>query len=166
MFGENFCEEFASSQKTKTKGSLGLSPQNAKIGFITQTPLLDRDCHFLLQKSSEILENIITKFFNFSIQDCCILSLFKTQEIPQNEEIKQHIQILHSQISQSSPQVFVLFGDIEITQPLFGKGSELGNVVDFKNKKLITTHSLKALIKLPLLKKQTLEHLKIAKAFL
>lgn len=166
MLGEEFCDDFPTQQIPQKKGILGLSPQKAKIGFISQTPLLDENTHFLPQKSAQMLEDIITKIFNLKLQETCILSLFKTQSITYDENLKQHIQILLSQISQSSAQIFVIFGHTEIAQHLFQKDIPMGNPINFKNKKLIITHSFKALIKLTALKKQTLQHLKIAKALL
>lgn len=166
MFGENFCEDFPSPQQQKDQGILGHSPKIAKIGFITQTPLLDKDSQFLPKKSSKMLEDIITKVFGLSLQECCILSLFKTQQISYTQNLKQHAEILHAQIAQSSACVFVIFGTSEIAEPLFSKNLELGSLIKFKNKSFITTHSFGALIKLPALKKETFNHLKNAKALI
>lgn len=166
MLGEEFCDNFPTSQDREQKGVLGHSPQKAKIGFISQTPLLNENTHFLPQKSAQMLEDIITKVFNLSLQEACILSLFKTQAISYDENLKQHIQILLSQISQSSAKIFVIFGNTEIAQYLFNKNTNIGSAINFKNKTMIVTHSFKALIKLAALKKQTLQHLKTAKTLL
>lgn len=166
MFGEDFFDGFLTSQTNKKQGVLGLSPKSAKIGFITQTPLLDENLDFLPKKSAMMLEDIITKVFHFSKQDCCILSFFKTQQTSYNEELKGHIDVLLSQIMQSSASVFIVFGTQEVGNPLFSKNLEIGSVVKFKDKNFIITHSLGALIKLVALKKQTLEHLKIAKGLI
>ncbi len=166
MFGEEFFEGFPQSNPSTQQGFLGFSPQQAKIGFITQTPLIDKDWQFLPTKSAQMLEDIITKVFALKPQECCIFSLFKTQQISYEQDIKQHAEILLSQITQSSAQVFVIFGLSEIANHLLPSKVDLGSLTKFKNKSWITTHSLLALIKLPALKKQTFHHLKIAKASL
>lgn len=166
LFGERFCDDFPQSATEKKQGVLGHSPKGAKIGFISQTPLLDHDSSFLPKKSAQMLEDIITKVFNLSPKECCILSLFKTSQISYDEHIKQHADILLSQISQSSARVFMIFGASEIADHLFSKNTELGTPIKFKHKTLIPTHSFGALIKLPALKKQTFQHLTIAKAFI
>lgn len=167
MLGDSFCEDFPSNKTTKPQGVLGVSPKHAKIGFITQTPLLGEKNQFLPKKSAQMLENIITKVFNLTLEDCCILSLFKTSQISYDEHLKGHIEILLSQISQASPKVFVIFGYSEIAQHLLQREKlELGIPLKFKNKHFVVTHSFEALIKLVSLKKQTLEHLNISKALL
>lgn len=167
MLGDSFCEDFPSNKETKPQGVLGLSPKHAKIGFITQTPLLGEKNQFLPKKSAQMLESIIAKVFNLTPKDCCILSLFKTSQISYDENLKGHIEILLSQISQASAKIFVIFGYSEIAQHLFQKEKfDLGTPIKFKNKLFIITHSFEALIKLASLKKQTLEHLNISKALL
>lgn len=166
MFGEDFCDEFPTHHTSKKHGVLGHSPNTAKVGFITQTPLLDENLHFLPKKSATMLEDMITKVFFLNKKDCCILSLFKTQQTLYDENLKGHIKILLSQILQSPAQTFIVFGTSELANHLFGKNLEIGNKVKFKNKNFIITHSFGALIKLTALKRQTLEHLKIAKALI
>lgn len=167
MLGESFYEDFPTTQINKPQGMLGLSPKSAKIGFISQTPLLGEKDQFLPKKSAQMLENIITKVFHFSLKDCCILSLFKTSQTSYDEHLKQHIEILLSQISQASAKVFVVFGYSEIAQHLLQKEKfELGIPIKFKDRHFVITHSFEALIRLAGLKKQTLEHLNIAKALL
>lgn len=164
MIGDSFCEDFPCTQRIKSQGTLGFSPENAKIGFISQTPLLNQANQFLPKKSAQMLENIITKVFHLTLKDCCILSLFKTSQTSYDEHLKQHIQILLSQILQSPAKVFVIFGYSEIAQHLLQKEKfELGIPIRFKGKDLVITHSFEALIKITALKKQTLEHLNIAK---
>lgn len=167
MLGDSFCEDFPSIQSTKPQGILGLSPEGAKIGFISQTPLLGKDNQFLPKKSAQMLENIIAKVFHLTLKDCCIFSLFKTSQTSYDEHLKRHIEILLSQISQASAEVFIIFGHSEIAQHLLQKEKlDLGIPFRFKNKHFLITHSFEALIKLTALKKQTLEHLNIAKALL
>lgn len=167
MLGESFCEDFPTTQITKPQGILGLSPKSAKIGFVSQTPLLGENNQFLPKKSAQMLENIIAKVFNLTLKDCCIFSLFKTQQTSYDEHLKQHIEILLSQISQASAEVFVIFGYSEIAQHLLQKEKfDLGIPLKYKNKHFVITHSFEALIKLVALKKQTLDHLNIAKALL
>lgn len=166
MIGDEFCDEFRQPKKTHNQANIGFSPENAKIGFITQTPLLNKNQEFLPKKSAQMLENIITKVFHLTQQDCCILSLFKTDQISYDEHLKQHVDILLSQILSSDAKVFVIFGHSELTAHLLQKDLQLGILVSFRNKLFITTHSFQALIKLATLKKQTLEHLNTAKALL
>lgn len=167
MLGDSFCEDFPSDKATKMRGVLGFSPKHAKIGFITQTPLLGEKNQFLPKKSAQMLENIITKVFNLTPKDCCILSLFKTPQTSYNENLKGHIEILLSQVSQASAKIFVVFGYSEIAQHLFQREKfDLGAPIKFKNKLFIITHSFEVLIKLASLKKQTLEHLNTSKALL
>lgn len=166
MLGDAFCEDFASARHTQSKGILGYSPKNAKIGFVSQIPLLNQAKQFLPKKSAQMLEKMIQKVFCLTQEECCILSLFKTSQTAYDENLKQHIEILLSQIFESQAKIFILFGYSEIAQHLCKENIELGIPFKFKHKHLLVTHSFEALIRIPTLKKQTLQHLNTAKALL
>lgn len=169
MFGEEFCDDNLLSQKQSTQSQnpqvLGWNPKGAKMGFITPTPCLDAQNAFLLQKSSQMLQDIIHKVFSLTQNDCGIFSLFKTPEIPQNRHDDfKYREILFAQIAQCQARVFVIFGLEEVGVILFPKQNlQLGSMLKFRERTLIITHSLKALLRLESLKKQTMQHLKQAK---
>lgn len=172
MFGEEFCDDNLFPQKRNTQSQnpqvLGWNPKGAKIGFITPSPSLDTQNAFLLQKSSQMLQDIIHKVFLLKQSDCGIFSLFKTPEIPQNRNDDfKYREILLAQIAQCQAKVFVIFGLEEVGEILFpNQNIQIGSVLKFKNKSLIITHSLKALLRLESLKKQTMQHLISAKALM
>lgn len=172
MFGEEFCDANILIQtpdsNPQSSQILGWNPKGAKIGFITLTPSLDAQNSFLSQKSSEMLKNIILKVFSLTQRECGIFSLFKTSEIPQNyQDYFKHKEILLAQISQCDAKVFIIFGLEEIAKILFpNQKIQLGSALKFKNKTLVATHSLKALLRLENLKKQTMQHLISAKGLM
>lgn len=173
MFGEEFCDEIPLSQTLnnsplQNSQVLGWDPKGAKVGFITLAPLLDSNNTFLMQKSSQMLQDIISKVFFLTQEQCGIFSLFKTQDPsydPQNNF--KYREVLLAQIAQSQAKVFVVFGLEEMGQILFpNQNIQLGRAVKLKEKILVFTHSIKALLKLEGLKKQTMQHLKYTKALM
>lgn len=168
MFGEEFCTEIlpqTQSSQSQNPQVLGWNPKGAKIGFITPTPSLDSQNTFLSQKSSQMLQDIIHKVFSLTQNDCGIFSLFKTPEIPQNRNDDfKYREILLAQIAQCQARVFVIFGLEEVGGIVFpNQNLQLGSMLKFREKTLIITHSLKALLRLESLKKQTMQHLRKAK---
>lgn len=170
MFGEEFFDESVLPRKeeaqVKNSQVLGWNPREAKVGFITQTPSLDSQNAFLMQKSSQMLQDIIQKVFSLTQGECGIFSLFKSPDIiPPSSEFFKYREILLAQISQCQAKVFVIFGLEEIGNILFpNQNLQLGSTMRFRGKTLIFTHSLKALLRLEGLKKQTMQHLNNAKA--
>lgn len=114
-----------------------------------------------------MLQNMISKVLNLTLSDCAIFSLYKTKEICPAQEIQKYREILLVQMLQSSAQYGLIFGAEEIANILFPKHNPtIGSSLNLKGKKLLITHSLKALIRLESLKKQTLHDLKNLKALL
>lgn len=169
MFGEEFCDAnlIPQPQTTSSQDSqiLGYNPKGAKIGFITHTPSLDAHSAFLMQKSSQMLQDIMHKVFALNQGQCGFFSLFKTLEtLPNPTEYFKYKEILLAQILQCDARVFVIFGLEEVAQILFPKQNlQLGSMLKFREKTLIITHSLRALLRLESLKKQTMQHLLRAK---
>lgn len=172
MFGEEFFSENILPQKEQAQAQnsqvLGWDPKGAKLGLITQTPTLDTHNTFLIQKSSQMLQDIMSKVFSLTQEQCGIFSLFKTQEnIPPASEFFKYREILLAQISHSQAKVFVIFGVEEVGSVLFpNQRLQFGSTLNFRGKTLIFTHSLKALLRLEGLKKQTMQHLNSAKALM
>lgn len=172
MFGENFCDEIPlqSTQDTPSQNPqvLGWNPKGSRIGLITPTPALDSNNAFLMQKSSQMLQDIMSKVLSLTQEQCGIFSLFKTQDIPPNpHENFKYREILFAQIAQSQAKVFIIFGLEEVGGVLFPNQTlQLGSSIKFRGKTLIFTHSLKALLRLESLKKQTMQHLNHAKALM
>lgn len=170
MFGEEFCDDLAPTPKQPNlqEQNLGYNPVGAKIGFITQSPLIDRNHQFLSKKSAQMLENIINNVFHLSKNEYCIFSLFKSYSLtPQNlQELPKYQEILKAQILQSQAQVFVIFGNEEVAQHLLNTTHPIGTLFKFGNKQLLITHPFNALIKRDTFKKETFTHLKLVKNLL
>lgn len=171
MFGEGYCDElqFSQTQPTPTKQSqsLGWNPPNAKAMLVTTFPLIDKDGVFFSQKSSQMLQDMIFKVLKLSLSECAIFSLYKTKEAYNPQDLQKYKEILLAQILQSPAQCGLIFGLQEIAIPLFPKHPiNIGSSLNLKGKKLLITHSLKALIRLENLKKQTFQDLKNLKALL
>ncbi|MGL2776062.1 uracil-DNA glycosylase family protein, partial [Helicobacter pylori] len=60
-----------------SKPVIGLFNPTSKLAFITLTPMLDSQLHFLSNLKAAMLESIIQKVFNYPLKDCSILSLLK-----------------------------------------------------------------------------------------
>ncbi|MGL2816509.1 uracil-DNA glycosylase family protein, partial [Helicobacter pylori] len=60
-----------------SKPVIGLFNPTSKLAFITLTPMLDSQLHFLNNLKAVMLESIIQKVFNYPLKDCNILSLLK-----------------------------------------------------------------------------------------
>lgn len=171
MFDEEYCDELRFSQtqspSSKQSQSLGWNPSDAKVMLITTFPLIDKDGGFFHQKSSQMLQDMIFKVLNLSLSQCAIFSLYKSQETFDPQDIPKYREILLAQILQSPAQYGLIFGREEVAVPLFPKHPlSIGASLNLKGKKLFITHSLKALIRLENLKKQTLQDLKNLKALL
>ena len=172
MFGEEFFDEGILPRKEETQSKntqvLGWNPKGARLGLITPSPLLDANYAFLIQKSSQMLQDIMSKVFSLTQEQCGIFSLFKTSDtLPPSSEFFKYREILLAQISQCQAKVFVIFGLEEVGNILFpNQNLQYGSTLGFRGKTLIFTHSLKALLRLEGLKKQTMQHLKSAKALM
>ncbi|ANV97596.1 hypothetical protein BBW65_01690 [Helicobacter enhydrae] len=167
-FGEEFTHDILMPPKTQTRTeSLGQNPKDARIGFITKTPLLDSQGNFLPKQSGEILQKIIANVFKLNPKKCSILSFFKTDVITNQSmsEDAQYRKLLLTQISQSTAKVFIIF-DLQIANILLATDIKQGVPCVYGQKTFIATHSLTALLKLPALKRETFADLNTAKEFL
>lgn len=172
MYGVDYCDDNLLPQNrdnsTQNNQVLGWNPKGARVGFITSTPALDLQNTFLMQKSSQMLQDIMHKVFSLNQEECGFFSLLKTLDTPiAPSENYKYKEILLAQISQCHAKVFVIFGLEEVGEILFpNQNIQIGSILKFKNKSLIITHSLKALLRLESLKKQTMQHLISAKALM
>ncbi|VEJ24354.1 transferase [Helicobacter cholecystus] len=169
MFAQGYCDglQHSSTPAPKQSQNLGYNPSHAKTMLITTFPLIDKDGVFFSQKSSQMLQDMIFKVLNLSLCECAIFSLYKSQELLNPHDMQKYKEILFAQILQSPARCGLIFGLEEIAIPLFPKYSlSIGSSLNFKGKKLLITHSLKALIRLENLKKQTFQDLKNLKALL
>lgn len=171
MFGVEYCDDFhfPTPQKPAPQPvqNLGWNPQSARVMLITTFPLVEKNGAFLTQKSSQMLQDMISKVLNLSLQECAIFSFYKTQEVCPPQDIQKYREILLAQIMQSPAQYGLIFGLEEIASQLFPKHPlSIGSSLNLRGKKLLITHSLKALIRLENLKRQTLRDLKNLEALL
>ncbi|WP_033620847.1 uracil-DNA glycosylase family protein [Helicobacter pylori] len=152
-----------------SKPVIGLFNPTSKLAFITLTPMLDSQLHFLNNLKAAMLESIIQKVFGYSLKDCTILSLLKCDSNSLNleEEINACLPHLIWQLDNSASKVIILFGEILLKRLLnLSKEESFGRVVSLKTKHFLSTHALEDMLKNPTLKKEALAHFKIALQFL
>lgn len=152
-----------------SKPVIGLFNAQSKITFITLTPMLDSQLHFLSNLKAAMLESIIQKVFNYPLKDCSILSLLKCDSNSLNleEEINACLPHLIWQLDNSASKVIVVFGEILPRRLLnLSKEESFGRIVSLKTKHFLSTHALENMLKNPTLKKEALAHFKIALQFL
>ncbi|GAA7129340.1 uracil-DNA glycosylase family protein [Helicobacter pylori] len=152
-----------------SKPVIGLFNPTSKIAFITLTPMLDSQLHFLNNLKAFMLESIIQKVFNYPLKDCSILSLLKCDSNSLNleEEINACLPHLIWQLDNSASKVIVVFGEVLPKRLLnLSKEESFGHVVSLKTKHFLSTHALEDMLKNPTLKKEALAHFKIALQFL
>ncbi|WQX94818.1 uracil-DNA glycosylase family protein [Helicobacter pylori] len=152
-----------------SKPITGLFNPNSKIAFITLTPMLDSQLHFLNNLKAVMLESIIQKVFNYPLKDCNILSLLKCDSNSLNleEEINACLPHLIWQLDNSASKVIVVFGEVLPKRLLnLSKEESFGRIVSLKTKHFLSTHALEDMLKNPTLKKEALAHFKIALQFL
>ncbi|WRA25483.1 uracil-DNA glycosylase family protein [Helicobacter pylori] len=152
-----------------SKPITGLFNPTSKIAFITLTPMLDSQLHFLNNLKAVMLESIIQKVFNYPLKDCNILSLLKCDSNSLNleEEINACLPHLIWQLDNSASKVIVVFGEVLPKRLLnLSKEESFGRIVSLKTKHFLSTHALEDMLKNPTLKKEALAHFKIALQFL
>ncbi|NHA70879.1 uracil-DNA glycosylase [Helicobacter pylori] len=152
-----------------SKPITGLFNPTSKLAFITLTPMLDSQLHFLNNLKALMLESIIQKVFNYPLKDCNILSLLKCDSNSLNleEEINACLPHLIWQLDNSASKVIVVFGEILPKRLLnLSKEESFGRVVSLKTKHFLSTYALEDMLKNPTLKKEALAHFKIALQFL
>ncbi|MGL2810306.1 uracil-DNA glycosylase family protein [Helicobacter pylori] len=152
-----------------SKPITGLFNPTSKLAFITLTPMLDSQLHFLNNLKAVMLESIIQKVFNYPLKDCSILSLLKcdSNSLILEEEINACLPHLIWQLDNSASKVIVVFGEILPKRLLnLSKEESFGRVVSLKSKHFLSTYALEDMLKNPTLKKEALAHFKIALQFL
>lgn len=152
-----------------SKPITGLFNPTSKLAFITLTPMLDSQLHFLNNLKALMLESIIQKVFNYPLKDCSILSLLKCDSNSLNleEEINACLPHLTWQLDNSASKVIVVFGEVLPKRLLnLSKEESFGRVVSLKTKHFLSTYALEDMLKNPTLKKEALAHFKIALQFL
>ncbi|QTO97675.1 uracil-DNA glycosylase family protein [Helicobacter pylori] len=152
-----------------SKPVIGLFNPTSKIAFITLTPMLDSQLHFLNNLKAVMLESIIQKVFNYPLKDCSILSLLKCDSNSLNleEEINACLPHLIWQLDNSASKVIVVFGEVLPKRLLnLSKEESFGRIVSLKSKHFLSTYALEDMLKNPTLKKEALVHFKIALQFL
>ncbi|WQR65529.1 uracil-DNA glycosylase family protein [Helicobacter pylori] len=151
-----------------SKPVIGLFNPTSKLAFITLTPMLDSQLHFLNNLKAAMLESIIQKVFNYPLKDCSILSLLKCDSNSLNlEEINACLPHLIWQLDNSASKVIVVFGEILPKRLLnLSKEESFGRIVSLKTKHFLSTYALEDMLKNPTLKKEALAHFKIALQFL
>ncbi|WQW00034.1 uracil-DNA glycosylase family protein [Helicobacter pylori] len=152
-----------------SKPITGLFNPTSKLAFITLTPMLDSQLHFLNNLKTAMLQSIIQKVFNHPLKDCSILSLLKCDSNSLNleEEINACLPHLIWQLDNSASKVIVVFGEVLPKRLLnISKEESFGRIVSLKTKHFLSTHALEDMLKNPTLKKEALAHFKIALQFL
>ncbi|NHA47077.1 uracil-DNA glycosylase family protein [Helicobacter pylori] len=152
-----------------SKPITGLFNPTSKLAFITLTPMLDSQLHFLNNLKAAMLESIIQKVFNYPLKDCSILSLLKCNSNSLNleEEINACLPHLTWQLDNSASKVIIVFGEILPKRLLnLSKEESFGRIVSLKTKHFLSTYALEDMLKNPTLKKEALAHFKIALQFL
>ncbi|WRA99090.1 uracil-DNA glycosylase family protein [Helicobacter pylori] len=152
-----------------SKPVIGLFNPTSKLAFITLTPMLDSQLHFLNNLKAVMLQSIIQKVFNYPLKDCSILSLLKCDSNSLNleEEINACLPHLIWQLDNSASKVIVVFGEVLPKHLLnLSKEESFGRVVSLKTKHFLSTYALEDMLKNPTLKKEALAHFKIALQFL
>lgn len=140
-----------------SKPVIGLFNPTSKLAFITLTPMLDSQLHFLNNLKALMLESIIQKVFNYPLKDCSILSLLKCDSNSLNleEEINACLPHLIWQLDNSASKVIVVFGEVLPKRLLnLSKEESFGHVVSLKSKHFLSTYSLEDMLKNPTLKKK------------
>lgn len=152
-----------------SKPVIGLFNPTSKLAFITLTPMLDNQLHFLNNLKAVMLESIIQKVFNYPLKDCSILSLLKCDSNSLNleEEINACLPHLIWQLDNSASKVIVVFGEVLPKRLLnLSKKESFGRIVSLKTKHFLSTYALEDMLKNPTLKKEALAHFKIVLQFL
>ncbi|MUU20193.1 uracil-DNA glycosylase family protein [Helicobacter pylori] len=152
-----------------SKPVIGLFNPTSKLAFITLTPMLDNQLHFLNNLKAVMLQSIIQKVFNYPLKDCNILSLLKCDSNSLNleEEINACLPHLIWQLDNSASKVIVVFGEVLPKRLLnLSKEESFGRIVSLKTKHFLSTYALEDMLKNPTLKKEALAHFKIALQFL
>ncbi|MGL2890357.1 uracil-DNA glycosylase family protein [Helicobacter pylori] len=152
-----------------SKPITGLFNPTSKLAFITLTPMLDNQLHFLNNLKALMLESIIQKVFNYPLKDCSILSLLKCDSNSLNleEEINACLPHLIWQLDNSASKVIVVFGEVLPKRLLnLSKEESFGHIVSLKTKHFLSTYALEDMLKNPTLKKEALAHFKIVLQFL
>ncbi|MGN8387011.1 uracil-DNA glycosylase family protein [Helicobacter pylori] len=152
-----------------SKPVIGLFNPTSKLAFITLTPMLDNQLHFLNNLKVLMLQSIIQKVFNYPLKDCNILSLLKCDSNSLNleEEINACLPHLIWQLDNSASKVIIVFGEVLPKRLLnLSKEESFGRIVSLKTKHFLSTYALEDMLKNPTLKKEALAHFKIALQFL
>ena len=138
---------------------------DSRLAFITQMPVWNngimdqnRRAQMLIDIRDRIFDGVGTDFFSF---------IKCGQMPPQKEEIETCFVHLENELSKSMADVVICFGGTEALMYFGLKDSMLfGKILDYKNKRLIVTHTLRDLVRNPSLKRETYGHLLIAKGVL
>ncbi|WP_180674144.1 uracil-DNA glycosylase family protein [Helicobacter sp. 13S00477-4] len=149
--------------RSKTaKPTFGILPPVAKIIFITELPVVDPFGIFLQNKSSKMLQDIISNVFCLNISEYGVLSLIKCNENNlkiTDTEVLICKRYLNEQVISKNIKIMILMGE-KVLQHFYGLnvGEYLGKIFSHEGKKILATYSLNQLLKNPSLKKETLTH--------
>lgn len=154
-------------QRSKiSKPYFGILKEDCKLAFVTQTSLLDAKNAFLETRSAKMLQDIAKHVLKLS--QYSLLSLLKCGDVfektPDLEICKLH---LFAQLKSLQGAIILCFLDEEGLGFFdFQEKDLFGKPLKWQGQTIIFTHSLISLSKNPSLKKETMQHLLLAKGFL
>ncbi|PAF54354.1 hypothetical protein BKH42_00090 [Helicobacter sp. 13S00482-2] len=159
------CERAKSS-----KPSFGIMPSKPKIVFISELPLTDAFNRFTENRSSKMLQDIISNVFMLDPSEYGVLSLVKCNQNQLNISDNHAFtckQYLNQQITSDSVRVILLMGDF-VLRHLLGAdfNQHKGRILSKQSRNYLATYSLNELLKNPSLKKEAMRHFLLAKGML
>ncbi|MDO7252840.1 uracil-DNA glycosylase family protein [Helicobacter cappadocius] len=159
-------------ERSKTsKPSFGILPPKAKIVFISGLPLVDAFNHFVENRSSKMLQDIISNVFKLRAPEYGVLSLVKCNEndlnVPTDSDALICRQYLNQQMTLAPIKITILMGDF-VLRHLLGVdfNQHKGRIFSEDGRNYLATYSLNQLLKNPSLKKEAMKHFLLAKGIL
>lgn len=151
-----------------SKPTLGYIKPESNLIFITDTPMGDfvnEKAILFDSRATQMLSNIANNVFKQA--DFSAISLVKCgKEVPNTNEANICKSYAIEQIKQLQASAIIIFGDLALDVLLGLDSTHKGVVLDFLDKKMITTFSITQLLRNPSLKKSAMEHFLLLKGYL
>lgn len=147
---------------------------SSKIMIVTFSPteLEDSEGRFYTGKAGELIYNIVTKVFNYNIDDVYITSLSKCRVVYNDNNLTDNINIcknyLLKQIELLNPKIILFFGQNVYEYMIECDNFEQikGNIFEWANYKVLATYEHMHILKNPTLKKEVFESMLKVKNFM
>lgn len=158
--------------KTKARPNAGYAPQGARVAFVSESPLLEREnLPILKTRGGEMLQDMIEKILKLSVKEVALLSLLKCAP-PIGYDVSEEClnacaPYLFEQLQRLRPQIIVLLGAV-VAQRFLPAGFESvrGRLGSWEGMQLVPIYSPRFLLRNPSFKRETMRDLLLIKSLL